>query len=341
VHECALHNSAATYPAQRHTFTPPLTVPRRIAYDNTKTAVGKITGSRDRQVTREFQRLLSHYLFTPHFCLVRRPNEKGHVERLLDYARSNFLVPVPTVPSLEALNAALEERCRQDLERMVRGKPGTVATLLTEERVVFLPLPAKPFEARRVTQAAADSLSLIRFDTNSYSVPTRYAHRPLTVVATVTEVRLIHEDRLVARHPRCWEREQFRFDPVHYLELLERKPGGFDYARPLEQWQLPDNFALLRRRLEAAEANGQGTRAFIRVLRLLEKFTLAQVADAVDYALDIDVIDPDSIRLILEYRADEPVDLFRLDGWPRLQLVHVRSTDVSAYQALLEGGMSE
>ena len=93
--------------------------------------------------------------------------------------------------------------------------------------------------------------------------------------------------------------------------------------------------------MEAAEANGQGTRAFIRVLRLLEKFTLAQVADAVDYALDIDVIDPDSIRLILEYRADEPVDLFRLDGWPRLQLVHVRSTDVSAYQALLEGGMSE
>jgi hypothetical protein len=316
-------------------------VPRRIAYDNTKTAVGKITGSRDRQVTREFQRLLSHYLFTPHFCLVRRPNEKGHVERLLDYARSNFLVPVPAVPSLEALNAALEERCRQDLERVVRGKPGSAATLLVEDRAAFLPLPAKPFEARRVTQATADSLSLIRFDTNSYSVPTRYAHRPLTVVATVTEVRLIHEDRLVARHPRCWEREQYRFDPVHYLELLERKPGGFDYARPLEQWQLPDNFALLRRRLEAAEASGQGTRAFIRVLRLLEKFTLAQVADAVDYALDIDVIDPDSIRLILEYRADEPVDLFRLEGWPRLQLVHVRSTDISAYQALLEGGIPE
>src|SRR5438552_10205058 len=76
-------------------------VPKRIAYDNTKTAVARITGSRSRQVTREFQRLQSHYLFAPHFCLVRRPNEKGHVERLLDYARSNFLVPVPAVESLE------------------------------------------------------------------------------------------------------------------------------------------------------------------------------------------------------------------------------------------------
>jgi transposase len=314
-------------------------VPRRIAYDNTKTAVAKITGSRDRQVTREFQRLQSHYLFTAHFCLVRRPNEKGHVECLLDYARSNFLVPVPAVDSFEVLNAALEERCRRDLDRAVRGKPGTSATLLVEEQTAFLPLPSKPFEARRVTQVAADSLSLVRFDTNSYSVPTRYAHRQLTVVATVDEVRLVHEDRLVAWHPRCWDREQFRFDPVHYLELLERKPGGFDYARPLEHWELPADFGLLRRRLEAADATGQGTRAFIRVLRLLEKFTLTQLADAVDYALDIDVIDPESIRLILEHRADQPVDLFLLDGWPRLQLVQVRSTDVSSYQVLLEGGV--
>jgi transposase len=314
-------------------------VPRRIAYDNTKTAVAKITGSRDRQVTREFQRLQSHYLFTPHFCLVRRPNEKGHVERLLDYARSNFLVPVPAVASLEVLNAALEERCRRDLDRAVRGKPGTSATLLVEEQAAFLPLPFKPFEARRVTQAAADSLSLVRFDTNSYSVPTRYAHRRLMVVATVDEVRMVHEDRLVARHPRCWEREHFRFDPLHYLELLERKPGGFDYARPLEQWELPACFSLLRRRLEATDATGQGTRAFIGVLRLMERFSLPQVADAVDYALDIDVIDPESIRLILEHRADRPVDLFLLDGRPRLQMVQVPPTDVSAYQVLLQGGV--
>jgi hypothetical protein len=154
------------------------------------------------------------------------------------------------------------------------------------------------------------------------------------VVATVDEVRIVHEDRLIARHQRCWDREQFRFDPVHYLALLERKPGGFDFARPLEQWHLPECFAILRRRLEANDTAG-GTRAHIRVLRLLEKFTLPQLTDAVDYALDIGVLDPDSIRVILEYRTDQSVELFSLDGRPHLRSISVPSTDVSAYQALL------
>lgn len=310
-------------------------VPRRIAYDNTKTAVAKVVGSRRRVVTREFQRLSSHYLFASHFCLVRRPNEKGHVERLLEYARSNFLVPVPVVESLDELNARLSSRCQQDQERTTRGKPGTVATLLVEDRAAMLPPPARPFEARRVAEVAADSLSLVRFDTNSYSVPTKYAHRTLTVVGTVGEVRIVFEDRLVARHPRCWDRERSCFDPVHYLALLERKPGGLDFARPLAAWDLPECFGVLRRRLEAADPSGHGTRAFVRVLRLLEVYSLAQLTDAVEYALGIDVIDPDSIRLVLDHRADRPVPLFTLDGRPHLAGVRVESTDVSAYGALL------
>lgn len=313
-------------------------VPRRIAYDNAKTTVAKIVTSRERTLTREFLRLKSHYLFESHFCLVRRPNEKGHVERLVDYTRSNFLVPVPAVESLEQLNEQLTVRCQRDQERTVRGR-GVIATLLVDDRAAMLPLPARPFEARRVTEAHADSLSLVRFDTNSYSVPVAYAHRSITVVATVAEVKLIHEDRLVATHPRCWDREQTHFDPLHYLALLERKPGGFDFAKPLEQWELPACFGLLRRRLEADECHG--TRAFIRVLRLLEHHRLDQLADAVDQALAIGIEDPDSIYSILLHRIDQPVDLFRLDGRPHLAGIRVAATDVAAYAALLSAGGTE
>ena len=122
------------------------------------------------------------------------------------------------------------------------------------------------------------------------------------------------------------------------MALLERKPGGLDYARPLEHWGLPDCFGLLRRRLEATDPTGRGTRAFIRVLRLLERFPLPQVTDAVTYALAIDVIDPDSIRVILDHRADRPVELFTLDGRPHLRAVRVARTDLAAYGALLPGG---
>ena len=308
-------------------------VPRRIAYDNTKVAVAKIVGSRERVVTKEFSRLKSYHLFDAHFCLVRRPNEKGHVERLLDYARSNFLVPVPAVASLAELNAKLNDQCRQDQERHVRGKPGTIAMCLAEDRSAFLGLPPRPFEARRVAPTTADSLSLATFDTNEYSVPTKYAYRPLTVIASVDEVKIVHEDQVVARHPRCWDRDQYRYDPIHYLAILERKPGGFDFARPLKDWHLPPCFDLLRRRLEADDRHG--TRAFIRILRLLERHSLEQLTDAVEYALDLDVIDPESVRVILDYRADQPVELFPLDGHLHLHGVRVETTDVSAYRALL------
>jgi transposase len=312
-------------------------VPRRISYDNSKIAVAKFTGKRDRDLTSEFLRLQSHHLFAHHFCLVRRPNEKGHVERLLEFARSNFLVPVPKVDSLAELNDQLAERCRKDLDRQLRGKSGTKAQRLAEECSELLPLPKQAFDARRVTPAVANSESLVRFDTNSYSVPTKYAHRKITVVASVDDVRLVFDHRLVARHPRHWGREQYIFDPVHYLALLERKPGGLDHARPLEDWNLPECFDLLRRRLESEESDGLGTREFISVLRLLEHASVKQLAGAVQYALDIGILDAASIRVILEHRRESPVALFSLDGRPHLKTVHVELTDIAAYQSLLAG----
>ena len=309
-------------------------VPWRISYDNSKIAIAKIIGSRERKLTREFLRLQSYHLFEEHFCLVRRPNEKGHVEKLLNYARGNFLVPVPVVDSLEELNHQLIVQCQRDLDHQSRGKSANKQSLLQEEQSAFLSLPTRPFEARRITQAAVDSQSLVRFDCNSYSVPTRYAHRRATVVATVDDVRIVFGDKLIATHRRCWEKEQFFYQPIHYLALLERKPGGFDFAKPVEQWELPECYGLLRRRLEAKDPK-HGTRFYIRVLRLLEHCQLSQLTDAIEYALDIGVIDPDSIRVILQYRQEKPVELFSLDGRPQLKSFNVETTNVSAYAALL------
>lgn len=312
-------------------------VPRRISYDNSKIAIAKVVGSRAREVTREFQRLKSHFLFAAHFCLVRRANEKGHVENLVGYARRNFLVPVPAVPSFAALNEDLEAKCRQELQRRVRGKPTGKADLLAEEAATLLPLPKQAFEARRVEVARANSLALIRFDNNDYSVPTDCAHQEVTVVGGVEEIRFVVGHRVVARHPRLWVKEQVRFDPVHYLALLERKPGALDFARPLEGWPLPDCFAVLRRRLER-ELGGPGTREFIKVLRLLEATPVPPLAQAVEYALGIGATSAEAIRLILEHRREQPVGLFRLDGHLHLKAVRVEEPDLTAYRALVEEG---
>jgi transposase len=312
-------------------------VPRRISYDNSRIAVARITGPRDRKLTDAFLRLKSHHLFREHFCLVRRPNEKGHVETLVGFARRKFLVPVPIVNGgLPTLNDDLQARCRGDLTRRTWGKPTTKADRLEEERSSLLPMPGESFVAARVEPRRVDSLSLASFDANQYSVPTEFAHHAVTVIASVDDVRVVAGDRIAAVHLRCWGREQVTYDPVHYLAVLERKPGALDFAAPLSGWELPVCFGVLRRRLEA-EFGGPGTRQYIRVLRLLERAEPGELTRAVGRALELGVADADAVRLILEHGRERPVGLFCLDGRPHLRSVDVPTPDLSAYASLAQG----
>jgi len=309
--------------------------PRRISYDNTKIAVKRIVGPHARELTEGFLRLQSHYLFEAHFCRVRRANEKGHVENLVGYGRRNFLTPVPRVRSLIDLNDRLTACCRAELDRQLRGKPGTKGQRLAEERPRLLALAHEAFEAKRVASVRANSLSLIRFDRNDYSVPGAWAHHPLTVVGGIETVRVLAGNEVVAEHPRHWGREAVRYDPVHYLALLERRPGALDFARPLEAWDLPPCFGILRRRLEADWPQGsQGTRLFIGVLRLLEDATVGELKRAVQRALELGTHTADAVKVILAGQRETPVAMFSLDGRPHLAHVHVAEPDLAAYAVL-------
>lgn len=312
-------------------------VPARVSYDNSRLAVAAIVGQRGRTPTREFLRLQSHFLFEHHFCRVRRPNEKGHVEAMVGFARRNFLVPIPEADSWEGLNAELTRRCEADLVRRVRGEGETKADRLGRDRAALRPLPGERFEARRVELSTANTLSLVRFDRNDYSVPTAYAHHPITAVGGIDVVRLLCRDEVVATHRRHWGRERTVFDPVHYLALLERKPGAFDHARPLADWPLPECLAVLRRRFETTWGQ-PGLRHFIRVLRLLEHASLAELAAAVERALAFGVTTADGVRVLLEQTRETPVPLFPLDGRPHLAGVSVPAPDLSAYHAVRTGG---
>jgi transposase len=307
-------------------------VPLRTSYDNTSIAVSKIVG-RERDLTREFLRLQSHFLFEAHFCRVRRGNEKGHVETHVGYSRRNLLVPVPSFSSFAELNEYLAAACYADLFRRVRGKTATKAVLLQADRAAMVALPPSRFEVRRVEQASANSLSLVRFDRNDYSVPTAFAHHGVTCLGGIDEVRILCGTEVVATHVRSWDKEGVFFDFRHYLALLERKPGALDFARPLEGVQLPECLKTLRRRLEA-DLGHTGTREFIKVLRLLERATMAELAGAVIEALSIRATGADAITCILEHRTEVPIGLFSLDGRPHLKEVAVEAPDLTVYRSL-------
>jgi len=181
-------------------------VPGRISFDNSKIAVRAITGAHSRKLTDGFLQLASHYLFDSHFCTVRRGNEKGLVEGTGGYARRNFLVPVPQMAGFAELNAYLQERCRDDLQRQLRGQPAAKHELLQEDQAAFLPLPATPLDACRKQAARANSLSVVRFCGNDYSVPVRCAHHEVTVKGYWDRVEVCHRDQVVAKHRRLWQK---------------------------------------------------------------------------------------------------------------------------------------
>jgi len=312
-------------------------VPNRIIYDNTRIAVTKIFTSHKRKHTAEFKRLLSHYLFEPHFCNVRRPNEKGIVEGSVKYARKNFMVPVPQVKDYDELNRHLLDCCQSDLNRVLRGKRSlTKGQLLMEDRVAGNPLLDDMFDYRKTASTFATSESLVRYDTNDYSVPVRSAYHQVTVKASVSFIEVYRQDKLIARHRRCWDRERQIFEPMHYLDLLERKPGSLDHARPLQEWDLPDCFNIYRRCLEVNRDNG--TKEYIQILLLLNKYSISRISRAINKALNHRVYCYDAILQYLLTTEDYVFTTFSLAGRDHLRHVVVNTTDVAEYNSLISGG---
>jgi transposase len=314
-------------------------VPRSILYDNLKLAVARILGDGRRLRTRVFSELQSHYLFADRFGRPGKGNDKGKVEGLVGYARRNFMVPIPRAASFAELNAHLLECCRRRLNDRLRGHDETIGERLVRDRAAFLPLPATPYEACEKRAARVSSLALVRYRGNDYSVPTAYGHRAVLVRGYVHEVTIACGAEEIARHPRSYEKEDFVFNPLHYLALLERKSGALDQAAPLAGWELPAEFATLRRLLEA-RIGKPGKREFVQVLRLLEVFRIDDVLAGVREAIVRGVISFDAVKHLVLCRIERRPPRLDLAIYPYLPQATVATTLASSYLDLLGGGAS-
>ena len=312
-------------------------VPQTMLYDNTKLAVARILGDGKRKRTHAFGELISHYLFTDRFGRPGKGNDKGKVEGLVGYARRNFLVPIPRFERFEALNAYHEQCCRERLGARLRGHTETIAERLERDRAALLSLPAAPYDACEKLGTRVSSLSLVRYRHNDYSVPVAYGHREVLVRGYVGEVVISCATDVIARHRRSYEREDFVFEPMHYLALLEQKTGALDQARPLAGWELPEEFTTLRKLLEARMGKA-GKREYVQVLRLLETFALEEVHHGVAQALGLGAIGFDAVKHLVLCRIDRRPPRLDLEIYPYLPRANVQATSAKSYMTLLEGG---
>jgi transposase len=260
-------------------------IPQLILYDSTRIVGASILGDGTRQRTRVFCELQSHYLFHDRFGRPGKGNDKGKVEGLVGFARRSFMVPIPTFPRFEALNAHLPESCRKRMGERLRGHTETIAERLERDLAALRkPLPP-PYDACEKVGTRVSSLSLVHYRGNDYSVSTSFGHRDVLVWGNFREVVIACGTKIIARHRRSYEREDFVFDPLHYLALIERKINSLDQAAPLSGWELPEDFATLRRLLEGRMGK-PGKREFVQVLRLMETFAINDVAVAVHDAIE-------------------------------------------------------
>lgn len=261
--------------------------------DNLTPAVRRILRGRGRIEQENFITYRSHHLFEAAYCNPASPHEKGGVENIIGYARRNFLTPVPDVSGWTELNRLLLGRCVEDQRRIAAGQTQTIADRFEVERDGLLPLPAHRFECCRTKLLRASSQAIVTFEQNRYSVPVHYAYHPVTLKAFVWEVHIAHRDRLIAKHPRLMGTGQESLDPMHYLPLLERKPGAWTSAKPFVNWNLPEAFHDLYRLADSGKT-------FAQILRLLQRYPKDRLATAVLEAIARNTLTADAVQCLAD-----------------------------------------
>jgi transposase len=259
-------------------------VPRILLYDNLKSVVLERFGEHIRFHPRLLE-LAGHYHFAPQPCAVARGNEKGRVERMIQYLRHAFFA-ARRFTSIEDLNAQLAHWIAETAhQRPVPGDPTgrRVAEALDEERPRLLSLPTHPFACDLVRAVASGKTPYLRFDSNDYSIPHALIRRPLALIASEHEVRVLDGATEVARHPRSYDRGPRIEAAAHLAALTAAKRRAQDLrGRDRLRHACPHAHAFLEALARRGEPLARHTTALLRLLDQYDPGELdAALADAV------------------------------------------------------------
>ena len=317
-------------------------VPRRLLYDNLKSAV---LARRGKAVTFHptLLALAAHYSFEPSAAWPRRPEEKGRVERRVGFARTGFFAGRDITAPLGALNAAARDWCFGAAAERPWPDDGSqlVRDAFAREREVLTALPAAPFPHHEIRPARIDRTCHARFDRNEYSVPPGFAGARLTLAADRDTVRILDGAREVALHRRSYDRQRVVTDPEHARAIAARK-------RRARSMSVRDRLLRAVPRAEGMLARaGSGGRNVSSCARMLAELLDTHGADetdrAVAAALERGSCHPETVRAVLEERRRAqglpPVSI--ADGGRDVRGTTPRGTGLGAYDRPAKRGKGD
>jgi transposase len=320
-------------------------VPKRLSYDNLKTAVLRILEGRNRIEQTAFVTFRSHYLFESRYCTPGQGHEKGGVEHGVGYVRRNFLTPLLSGDSFAAINQQLLAACQADDDRRVDRQVQTIGELWAVEQRTLRMAPTE-FACCSSHEVTLNPYGQVVFETNRYSVPVERAQKHLVVKAYPFQLDILAHDQRLATHLRCYGREQDILEPLHYLPLLLERPGAFEHALPLRQWrsQWPPLYEQLLAHLRTTtaaqstqQAESQAIRHFIQILLLHREQPAALMEQAIGQALQAGIAHLEGITFCLNRLLDPTPLVATLDlrEHPTLANVGTQAVPLTQYNQLL------
>jgi hypothetical protein len=228
---------------------------------------------------------------------------KGGVEGEVGYFRRNHWVPVPKATDIADLNRQLIAACHRDEQRRIEGRELTVGAAVVVERDHLLPVVTEGMDLAQTSFPTVNSLGCAKVLTNAYSVPLKPGTQVQAKVYANT-VELWHDGQCVARHERCYSRQQQVLDLEHYLDILTRKPGALAGSRPLEQQRRaglwPDSFDKIWQALITRHGKQSGTKQMIDLLKLTKEVGRDRLRQAIETALETGCTDTAAVQHLLQ-----------------------------------------
>jgi len=306
-------------------------------YDNMATAVKRVLRGKEREFNKRFLQMCSHYLVEPVACTPAAGWEKGQVERQVSDIRKTFFRPRPCFADFDELNEWLVDRCRAlaAKRKHPEDKNRTIDEVFVEEQASLVPINT-PFSGYSEHECRVSSTSLVRYDRNHYSVACHAAGKGVTIRATATTITVFYEGEVVADHQRRFGRDKTIYNPWHYLDALQRKPGALRNGAPFQDWQLPRSLRLIQKRMMQHLG---GDRSFVEILCAANRYGLDAADAACRKALSQGTTQSEVI-LNLIAREKEPAVPATISTPKKLVLHEEPTADCARYDRLRKGGES-
>ena len=206
---------------------------REMVYDNMRVAVAKFVGRYEKEPTRALLELRGHYQFTHRFTNFYRGNEKGHVERSVEYVRRKAFAPKDDFASVIKAQEWLESTLKKLNRGKQQGKGKSADELLLEEKRVLRKHPPSAMICSEQLQLRADKYATVSYQGNRYSVPDHLAGLFVDVSIRSREVHIYSQNKRVAIHMRSYKPHDWVIDIEHYLDTFKKKPGALAGSQAL------------------------------------------------------------------------------------------------------------